>query len=201
MKRLMIGRGYPGGWKFMDNGVLIESRDGTYQGLVEAVRQYRVNKGRSSDNLEKEIEVQLCASKPEACHDMPAPRVDDQKPVAGISGDNLALRVIAWCNYILQDQLEYVGEGEAMRRATICAGCTFQKNWGDTSCGKCLSSARHLTTVLRGNRPVPVGKALMGCSALGQDNSVAVWLDKSILPKGEGAALPAHCWVKQENVK
>lgn len=158
----------------------------TWSGVVSRVANYRRRAGIPLGNPEQDVVNQACARNPEICRQDNGARIEQTKRAS------LKTRVLQWLQ-LAKDHHESpsVPVETAQARANVCAGCSLNTEVGGgcSSCKQALGEARKeiLGRVHQDSR-------LHGCSETGEDNRVAVWLER---PTIDNPSLPAHCWRKR----
>jgi hypothetical protein len=180
----------PGGFHFMEGEHRIESH--SYQALADAVLQYRINNKLPVGNPLREVFDYVCNNHPHFCT---SPTLPNQG-----SKQTLASRVATWMAQLYQSsrsiliEFAFVEQGEADRRAAICAKCPLNEDWRQ-GCGSCRESTKQIGFTFRAGRKSKDEGGLMACSVTGQENATAVWLKAppSLSPETHNQ-LPEHCW-------
>lgn len=167
--------------------------------LINDVTNYRIDRGIPVGDVAQDIEEFICAKAsvkyPGICQEVIPPAqvtkksfdVDDVRSF----GNSVA--------HILKSG-SVVSQGEANRRATICAGCPL--NGKVSGCTGCSQIASFVLTIL-GAKKTPHDKYLMQCKNCGCALAAKIWITKSDLMERQEveanmATYPDHCWMKQE---
>lgn len=185
----------PGGFHYIEkhNGVEIRIDSHSVEATAAAVLKFRLNNGVPPGNPQQDVFDFICKQWPHFCHDNnpdylqspPPPReehmsrraVNHMVRVWNLGGENA------------------VSEGEAERRAAICAACPMNVDYLGGACGPCIESLDRLAFVWKRNRTTSKDSELKGCKVIGQLNTVAV--QAANLPPlldGDAAQLPPACW-------
>lgn len=179
---------------YPEGGYIFVESDGTrfrgesWKDLIKRVTEYRARNGQEKGDPEAEIFTQYCTRMPNHCG-MQAPR-----PVVPHSM-TFNQKVLQWFSSLLEwkrkNPLPRCTDGEAARRAAICARCPMQRSLVE-SCESCIRTIRH------GRKTLLDGQAsrhqnLQPCAALGEDCMVSVHIDQ---PKVPDSSVPAECWRK-----
>lgn len=95
-----------------------------------------------------------------------------------------------------------VDQGEADRRAEICASC-FQFNVPYAKpCSGICDALKAIVQTIKGSRSTPKDDKLFACRICKCDNSTQIWVKKSILRKTVtsemDAVWPSFCWKKPD---
>jgi hypothetical protein len=162
------------GWDFSQNGLWFAAYD--RQELVREVTNYRAANGIPMGNVNQEI------------LDFNAAKTSSITPVRKIA--NMRELAIKWLESKVKSKPKYVAKERADRRASICITCPNNiQNWtaGET-CGRCIENANRAAAIILQGRPQH--RPLGACSAIHQQNKVAVWLDETPLTQ----ELPSFCW-------
>ena len=185
-------------------GRLIYDKDGehvesmTREGLINDLTELRLANGKEIGDPERAVDQVLVGvvgySSPipvQAIEPKPHPRA------------RLIDKVNSWLmnQYSRRGTLKFVNALEANRRANICVKCPRNKPWED-SCRTCnahsKAAIRRNVVVLSQNKKTKVHENLFACSATGQENKLAVFLDPACLERRERFIdnLPQFCWLK-----
>lgn len=188
----------PNGYHFIErhNGVERIINGTSYENVAEQLLKYRVSNSLPYGRPFEEVCEYVCSGWPHFCtdHAPASPSPEATKPT-------FTIEVLQWTQMLWKRQAHIpqplVSDIEANRRAEICKGCPFQKDWADYGCGTCVDSVRRHSTVFRAGKEVAGAKKPMGCSILGQENHAAVWAAKGSLPDmtpEQKNQLPTQCW-------
>lgn len=179
---------------YPDGGYQFTERDGTrirgesWKDLEARIRGYRaVNRFDPGDPW-AEINIQLCARQPSFCREEGPP-----VPPQGHHSLSFNQRVQQWFVHALGlkrvNRLGHVDDGEAARRAAICARCPAQLSLNH-ACEACLASIKTSREGLLDGRPSR-HQNLQPCGVLGEDCQTTVHLQQ---PATQVPGLPGHCW-------
>ncbi len=158
----------------------------TWSGVVSRVANYRKRAGLPIGNPEQDVVNQACSRNPEICRNDNGVRVEQTKRAS------LKSRVLSWLALAkAHNESPSVPEEVARARANVCAGCPLNTEVGSgcSSCKQALGEARR--EILGRTRQ---DSRLHGCAETGEDNVVAVWLER---PTIDNPVLPPHCWRKR----
>jgi hypothetical protein len=187
----------PGGFHFFEerNGTRHKIEGHSYADVAEQLLRFRIANKIAVGQPMDEVNSYVCETWPHFCHAAATPvmpRTSEPTHTVGV----LAWVRLLWERQALVPQpLE--NESTANRRAAICHGCQFQKDWADYGCGSCVDAVRKQSYVFRAGREVQ--PKVTGCSILKQENNAACFASKSSLPDmtpQQREALPNHCWRK-----
>ena len=197
MPELVDQRSIPaGGWKYFQRETRTWFEDMTRGALAAKVRAHReYHKIPVPDDLEAEIEDQMCMAQPEGrCRCRPG------EPESTWVGDKTRLfslklafsfnrAVMAW----LTGGQKLVSDREAKRRAEICKGCPFNKPAGMCACAPFYRTL---------DRVFPKDKRIEGlnvCAACGCSLTAKVYMPKSVIKASvaKGQQFPDWCWQKE----
>lgn len=182
---------------FPKSGFIFKERDGTtisgntWNGVVARVRAYRKRNNIDPGDPEAEVRAQACERDPVICTN------DDGQHAAAVKVATLKGRILQWFAKIRslnsREPLHFGDQTNATNRATVCAGCSHNKELPD-GCSSCKAAVAEIRAEIIGPRPVDARLVQRGCNILGSDLATSVWID---LPTVENAELPAHCWRKR----
>lgn len=185
----------PGGFHFVDETGAVPVRIEGYDAEDVAVKtlKHRLAAALPAGNPLEEYRSWLCSTWPHFCTDTSPP----ERGSTIVSGEHISKRTATWMGQFFRGGFtsKFVSDGEAARRAAICATCPKNIRYNETGCGACLESIERLSFVYRANRATPSDLLLYACNETGQHNGCAVWaVTLPALP--EAAQLPTHCWRK-----
>lgn len=180
------------------DGVRFEGR--SVEELVGKVVAYRKSRQQQYGNVFREVVDQICNRRPDACRwPAAAPRPQHHPRVAS----ELNKRILDWitnaAERYVQGRIRYVkSRKEAQRRFELCKNCPRQKGWAHT-CDICRLEVTRLGDTLRSPTKslgirVNESEGLMGCSTLGEDTRVSIYLSE---PSVDSNVLPGNCWRKR----
>jgi hypothetical protein len=187
----------PNGFHFVEKHGTVERKitGSSYTDVAEQLLRYRIANKIPVGQPMDEIVAYVCGTWPHFCT-ATAPQVHPKT-----SEPAFTIAVMEWLKRLWERQAArpqtLAGDGEVARRAAVCHGCSFQKDWADYGCGSCVSSVRQQSYVFRAGRETP--QKVTGCSILKQDNNAACFAPASSLPdatEAQRAALPSYCWRK-----
>lgn len=158
----------------------------TWSGVVSRVANYRRRAGLPPGNPDQEVVDQACARDPSLCRNDNGVRAEQTKRAS------LKSRVLQWLALArANNESPSVPEEVARARANICASCHLNTEVGK-GCGSCKQALGEARKEILGRTRQDA--RLHGCAETGEDNGVAVWLER---PTIDSAALPPHCWRKR----
>lgn len=180
---------------YPEGGYIFVESDGTrfrgesWKDLIAKVAEYRARNGREKGDPEAEIFTQYCVRMPSHC----GMHTTHQTIVPHSMTFNQ--KVLQWFSNLLEwkrrNPIARVTDGEAARRAAICARCPMQRSLVE-SCESCIKTIRHgRLTVLDGH--ASQHQNLQPCAALGEDCMVSVHIEQPQVPAEQ---VPAECWRK-----
>lgn len=178
------------------NGFVFKESDGTVfraaslKALARKLLVYRTQNGGNTNDLEHEVEEQICKSVPDHCHGDGSPRA----VLRSLRNRQISLksRLIGYLGTMskVEKPAKATQTGTA-ERIRVCLKCpkrhTMQEN-----CGGCRKSIEALRKKCLGG-DVPIAPNLGACDVLGSDLAVAVHLNE---PRVSNEQLPANCWRK-----
>lgn len=158
----------------------------TWSGVVSRVANYRKRAGLPPGNPQQEVIDQACARDPGLCRNDNGVRAEQTKRAS------LKSRVLQWLALAkAHNESPCVPDEVARARASICAGCPLNTEIGQ-GCGSCKQALGEARKEILGR--TRQDSRLHGCAETGEDNCVAVWLER---PTIDSAALPGYCWRKR----
>lgn len=173
------------GYFFRENDGTIIKASSSWGSVIARVTAYRRRNKIPIGNPKAEVHAQACERDPANCR-------EDVDPIAkaALRVANLKGRALAWLAGLKARRETLLwGDGEnAAARANVCAGCPAHAPLAG-GCGACKKALGAVRSDLMGGRPVD--SRLAGCSVLGEDCAVSVWIDQPTVVNPE---LPACCW-------
>jgi hypothetical protein len=181
----------PGGWKYVQPETGARFSGHTFDELKKQVKVHREYKGLPTDELDLDVQRQLCAGLgTEWCKPEPG---EDYRPVRDLTSElttQMAISLGKAITAFVADGGQMVEKVEAEERAAKCRGCPFNKPARLCSCSAVYSLVEALIPKERKYEGISVCMAC-GCSLQAKVN----------LPLGViGASLPADlvlppwCW-------
>jgi hypothetical protein len=178
------------------DGYYFKDRDGAkivganWREVIARVEDYRKRNGFALGNPEQEVHDQACEHNPAYCSEV----TEQQREMTRIV--SLKGRVLAWLAGKIKSRekepLVFVSPQTADARARICRGCSKNTAVSD-GCSSCKAALlEYRRNILGSNRPI--NESITGCVILGEDLSVATFLEEQAVDNSE---LPAHCWRKR----
>jgi hypothetical protein len=191
----------PSGWHFLqrlESGQYQRIDGRTYDELVEKTFQFRlqhielVPSGTATvERVSEDLLRWICTRWPQQCTGArgelpPAPprarQIGYQRP---------SNRVEDWFKLLSTQNLEWVDQATAHKRAKICVACKLNQSW-QTACGPCNTNIRTKALLLRGSHKLGLENQLRACLAFGWLNEISVWLvDGFNQPSRD---VPPACW-------
>lgn len=146
--------------------------------LTFALQERKANNVPVGLDFEKELERDLCASKPEECEwvDAAVPRKRRLSFQDVINGTRVLL------NFKLSGS-PLVDHQEANRRAAICSTCTFNTVF-DRPCGGRCGELNEIVLKIIGGQGTPYDDPSKSCGLCGCTTAAHVWLPLDILATG-----------------
>lgn len=202
--RVIEGLVMPGGWHFeqeLDSGQHQRIEGRTYRELVERVLMFRlqhielVPSGTSTkERVESDLLVWICSRFPTTCTgprgELPQATVKAQPAYTRPTN-----RIEDWIKTLSGQDLEWIDQASATRRARICMGCHLNQRW-ETGCGPCNTNIRSRSLLIRGSHKTGFENQLRACLSYGFLLEVAVWLkDTYAQPR---RTPPPECWKRKE---
>lgn len=167
--------------------------------LIGKVATARRTNGKQYQTAARDVVDQLCKRNPHMCTWPSRAVIPVNRPQ---SRGELNTRILDWvvavAERFMQGKLRYAkSPKEVQRRIDICASCPRQKSWART-CSACRAEVARLEQeLLAPTGPMATrttsSETLEGCSALGEDPRVSVYLDEQARPDN---SLPGNCWRK-----
>ena len=188
----------PGGWNYRVPETGIEIPAGSLPQLREFVRNhYAANAVKVPDNLDILITEYQCRNGADCSYD----EVEIPKP-AGLKSLQIG-DVIRFSMSLIHGLTVgggKVDQAEAIRRASICAGCQFnRKPLGCTGCNARV--LKEAVRTLSQHGTTPLDDQLQSCEFCGCFIRSMVWFPIETLHRftdaTENENLPAHCWKKR----
>lgn len=176
-----------GYWFKESDGAIIRA-DKKWSTVIERVIAYRRRNKLPPGNPRAEVHAQACERNPNDCHPE-----QDHIAKAALKVASLKGRALAWMAG-LRARREEVLWGDAQNaaaRAQVCVGCPAHAAIAG-GCGACKKALTEVRRDLMGDRPADL--RLSGCSVLGEDCQVSVWIDQ---PTSDNPELPNCCWRKR----
>jgi hypothetical protein len=190
----------PGGWHKPEKDRLGRDmpqpiRADTYQKLIEAVIQFRVDNVIPIGDVRRDVNDYICSNFPHMCHPVTGAVVQVSIDHHPTGTKTLTDNMIQWLDgAITNHSSEHLEMSlEAQRRAEICIKCRFNTQW-NSSCGSCLEAVNRMSSIIRMGNDTPRGHKLKACQILQHENRSAVWLRRERI--NQSLDLPAHCWAK-----
>lgn len=182
----------PGGWKYRQAESGMEIFGGDYFDLKEKVRKHRHINNFFTQELDNDIQTQICTRLP------PAARAHFCKPCTQIATRSIDLEdvrhfLVTAASWVRKP--EFVSQAEADRRAEICAGCPH--NVAISGCSPCRGLVKWTFEVV-GHKRTPFDYRLGACEVCGCSNQAQIHMPLEALKKGITAkmAFPDFCWKK-----
>lgn len=177
---------YPKGGHFFKESDGTKIVGQTWTGVISRVANYRKRAGLPIGNPSQEVIDQVCARDPGLCRNDNGARADQIKRAS------LKSRVLQWLALAkANNESPCVPDEVARNRANVCAACYLNTEVGK-GCGSCKQAVGEARKEILGR--VHQDSRLHGCAETGEDNAVAVWLERPTIDNG---ALPPHCWRKR----
>ena len=185
MKKVNVNVYPTGGYFFKEADGTIIKANSSWASVIARVIAYRRRNKLPVGDPKKEVHAQACERDPANCREDVDPVTQLALRVASLKG-----RALAWLAGLRAKREELLwGDGEnAAARAAVCAGCPAHAALAG-GCGACRKALAGVRAELAGARPVD--PKLGGCSILGEDCAIAVWIDQ---PTVDNQELPACCW-------
>lgn len=190
---------YGGGWFWKDPVSGVEVRGTNFDMVLQfAIKERQANGIPIGLDFERELERDLCASKPDECEyvDPAIPRKKRLSFADVLNGTRVLL------NFKLAGS-PLVDHQEANRRASICATCPFNVQF-DRPCIRC-GDLQDIVLKIIGGQGTPYDDNNKSCSLCGCYTAAHVWLPYSILETGLSddmkkafASLP-FCWKRPDD--
>lgn len=178
------------------NGYVFRESDGTVfrapslKALARKLLVYRTHNGGKVDDLEREVEEQLCRDVPDYCHGEGSPRAAVK--AARSRKISLKSQIVGYLGSLSRvENPEKVGQAETAERIRVCLRCP-RRHIIQESCGGCKKSIEVLRKKCLGGG-APIAPNLGACDVLGVDLAVAVHLRE---PPVSHEQLPVQCWRK-----
>jgi hypothetical protein len=185
----------PGGWRYVQPETGVHFSSDTFDGLVEKIRPHRVYKGLGTENLELEVQRQLCAGLTEQeCRPEPD---EDYHPVRDLTARLTTQMALGLTKAITSSLLEVasgnavlVSREEAQARASVCRGCPFNK---PASLCSCSAVYRAIEAAIPRDRIVD---GVSVCMACGCSLQAKINLPLSVVRASNASevSFPAWCW-------
>lgn len=184
----------PGGWRYTQPETGLRFYGDTYEELRAAVKEHRDYKGFPVDQLDLDIQRQLCVGlttehcKPE--------EGEDYRPVVDVTSQlstEMALSLSKAISAFLLRGGGFVDKAEADRRATVCRGCPFNK---PAKLCACSFVYKAIEVLIPAERRVPGISVCMvcGCSLQAKVN---LPLDVVAQSLPADMNLPQWCWQQE----
>jgi hypothetical protein len=177
------------------NGYIFRDVDGTtfkavsLKALARKVLVYRTQTGGKTDNLEQEIENQICSTIPAHCHGDGSPRVEHRR--IQVHRQTTKARAVGYLGSIARiPRPAKVNHQVTAERIRVCMACPKRLSIQE-SCGGCKKSTELLRSKCLGGAPVAPNLGV--CDAYGIDLAVAVHLKEAPV---DNPAAPGNCWRK-----
>ena len=183
------------GWRYFqeETNILIEGAH--WQDLIQKVTDHRVaNNLPVEPGMEQELLEYMCTQ----------PEVQCKKAKTVKSEGSININGVLQFTHILGEAIikgnKVVEEGEAERRASICAACPANiEPLGCTSCG--LRGIAAMLSRFVGARQTTHDNELNSCKHCGCLNKAQVWFNLELLQKHTSdrvnGELPNNCWKKR----
>jgi len=182
---------------------------GDLDDLCKNVTAYRISNNLDIDNIELRCQDWICKSTQARCQPANPARPIDQG--AHISGTAIARFLAAMAAWVVNGG--QVGQEEAERRASICAGCKFNQHAPESGCSGCFGLAARVMRVI-GDRTTRMDDLLKFCGNCGCSLHVVPFVPIEILDRAhknedfpmetgqfEPDGTPIPCWRKAASVK
>jgi hypothetical protein len=166
--------------------------------LIKAIFEYRLRNDIEQGDIERDIDRQYCTKYPDACEKEPSDygRGGPSSP----PGESMLSRVSRWAAYMVAKMPKggwpFVSEAQAVARGTICSGCALNVAWRG-GCVGCTKSTATILLQLKALKKTAIDGKVFGCLGCGQENSVAMWIQKESLgglTAEQSARMPDFCW-------
>lgn len=175
----------PNGWHYPQGNFTV--RADTFEDLVEALIQHRLNNKIPVGDVVVDIENYVCSKYPRSCHST----MGNPVPL-NVSPSKMIDSVMKYANEMYGHSHEFVTDTEANRRAEICRNCACNIAW-ENACATCVGHAKRLLAVIRQNRDVSQHSKLHQCQVTKHDNRTAVWIKNNKTHH----KVPSNCWMEQ----
>lgn len=185
----------PGGWRYVQPETGVHFDSDTFEGLVEKIRPHRLYKGIGAEDLEAEVQRQLCVGLSEQeCRAEPG---EDYRPVRDLTAKlttrmalGLTRAVTASLLEVASGRAALVSSDEAEARAVVCRGCPFNKPASLCSCSAVYRAIE---------AAIPRGRELKGisvCMACGCSLQAKANLPLAVVQASNplGISFPQWCW-------
>lgn len=189
----------PGGWRYpLLNGRLFRAQ--SWPDLLNGVAAQWPNRAERPLDLAEQIEVWLCKELPDYCTGSEPPRFNPLKELQ-VTAHSVTSGMKVLARHFFANGGVKVPAALAESRASVCASCPH--NVAREDCNGCnLGALRDQVVRVIGSEKTSKDEELKVCRLCLCENRAKVWVGiKSIWPSltaEEKAALPVHCWVKQE---
>jgi hypothetical protein len=184
----------PGGWKYVQPETGVWFHSDTFDSLVAKIKPHREYKGISVENLELDVQRQLCIRlDPGHCRPEPG---EDYRPVKDLTASlttGMALSLTKAVTAFLASGDPLVDKTEAERRAAICRGCPLNKPASLCSCSAVYKIVEALVPKDRKLGGISVCMAC-GCSLQAKANLPMSAITASLPPD---LVVPPWCWQKE----
>ncbi len=175
-----------GGWVVKCPIVNEMVRGGDYSDMLKNCEKLIISRGHVPPiDLNQQVQHNLCERL--AGSDLCKP-CSKAKQTLGFAA------IVRWVKamylFAKDNKFQLVDQGEAERRAKICAACPYQIP--TSGCWGCKGIAGMLPHIA-GAKTTPYDPQLQACGICGCFNSVSVHLPVSV-QGGEGLNFPPHCW-------
>jgi len=143
-------------------------------------------------NINDEIEVQICESRPELCREFSQKAVG-HRPIT----IDMVLRITST---MIKAGFRRVKQAVADKRALVCVGC--EDNIIPQGCTGCNSATiKKAVTLITGTSKTEHDSKLDSCKHCGCFNAAQVWFPlkalQATITEDENKSLPDHCWKKK----
>lgn len=184
-----------GGWRYVQPETGVRFNSDTFEGLVAEVRPHRIYKGLPVDQLELEIQRQICASQTNGeCAPEPG---EDYRPVRDLTAllttgmaVSLMKTVVASLAKVAAGETPLCPKDEAAARAAVCRGCPFNKPAQLCSCSAVYKAIEATIPKDRMQPGISVCMAC-GCSLQAKGN---LPLDVVLESNSPDVIFPEWCW-------
>ncbi len=189
----------PGGWVYRQAETLFDMKAENGEALIDLVVAHRNYKGltpvdRASVKLDIERQICVTLSSNECRKERPSdPWVPQQaeRPIFTMSAV-IGFSRAAWA--FLKSGMKLVPKSEAERRASICKGCSQNREMHGCSCGKYHEL---IAAAIPEDRKID---GIFVCWACGCDLKSKVNLEESVIvasDAGRDIQFPSFCWQKE----
>jgi len=185
----------PGGWRYTERRTGIKfpvnGSQVTLDWLITEVERHRVATGGDlSPGWRDRLLEEICQQNPSI------PCGQDMAPINRALSKSDVRRFMSSMAKFVMNGAKLVDQGEADRRAAICAECPMRTR--QTFCMGCMG-LRAVNEALIGHREVSNASELGSCAVCGCVLKVKVWFPLESTDN-EGLEYPPHCWAHQSQI-